>query len=194
MMQRKQRSPEQGPVTHNAVGEDLVAQARGGNRAALDRLLGLLEPGLFLLAIRRLGNDADARDVVQETLLKIFLGLASFDPARGCLSWWAIRICRNEVVNVFRRKRGRTPHPLDCEGLAGREDPVGSVEIEEIRALLRAAVNELPADEKAAVTMHFVEERTYKEAAATLGVPMATVAGRTYRGLSLLRRRLRKAV
>jgi RNA polymerase sigma-70 factor (ECF subfamily) len=181
-------------ISRKALWEQWAAEAQQGDRTAQERLFALLHPWLLRIAIRRLGNEADALDAVQESLLKIFLRLESFDPARGCFAGWAGRICSNEIVNVFRHGRSRKIEERACDELPSDDgDPVALAEAAESRDLLRSALDELPAEQKEAVHLHFVEELTFKEAAAVLGVPLATTAGRTYRGLASLRNSARRA-
>jgi RNA polymerase sigma-70 factor (ECF subfamily) len=180
-------------IARNRAWDDLAAAARRGDRAALNRLLSLLQPYLFALAFRRLGNEADALDIVQDTLLKLLIHLESFDPTRGCVAAWAARICHNQIVNSLRHRRVRTTERVPLEEFpSGAGSPVGVAEEAETRAMIQAAVDELPRDERAAITLRFMEEMSYKEAAAVLGVPLGTVAGRTYRALSALWQRLRR--
>jgi RNA polymerase sigma-70 factor (ECF subfamily) len=194
MAQPKKQSRAKTRTTEPPAWGELVAAARRGDPTALSQLLVLLQPRLLAMARRRLGNEADALDVLQDVLLKIVKKLPEFDPARACVTHWAARICRNEIVDLVRKRRRRGEVPLEgaafsCAG----GDPSDSAEAEELQTVLRAAVNELPQNQRVAVTLRFLDEMTYKEAARAAEVPLGTLAGWTFRGLVSLRYQLRRA-
>lgn len=166
-----------------------MAQAQSGDRDALSRLLSGLQPLLLRLALRRLRNGDDALDAVQEAMLKVCRAVATFDPARGAVAPWAERICHNECVNILRRRKP-SPLPTGDDLDAGDAEPGDQAAEGELRGRVRQAVEALPAGERAAVRSRFLAGKSFREASEESGVPIATLASRTYRGLQSLRERL----
>lgn len=157
-----------------------------GDQAARDQFLVELGPWLLAGARRRLPNLADAEDVVQEAVLKVFLALDRFDLGRGNVCAWAARILAHEVANHFRRQRTPTWN--------GEQEPVTEgagfeerVEAEEAAGRLNVALSNLPATEAEAIRLRFLNGHTLREVASVLGLSLGTAASRVYRALGRLR-------
>lgn len=151
------------------------------------------EHGRFLynVAFRLTGNDDDARDLVQESLLRVRRGLATYEP--GSLNGWLARIVTNVFLDDVRRKRRRPEQALPENAdlvvppaLAADEAAAAAGLSDEIQAALDA----LPEDFRVPVVLCDVADRSYEEIAATLGVPVGTVRSRLHRGRRLLRQAL----
>src|SRR5438046_3157921 len=83
--------------------EELISQARGGDRKALDALLREMKDLVYNLGIRMLGNPADAEDATQEILIRLVTGLDSF---RGESSFrtWVYRVASNHLLTTRKRR------------------------------------------------------------------------------------------
>ena len=88
-----------------------------GDLAALDRLLALVQPGIYNLAVRMLGNRDDAADATQEILLKLVTHLGSF-RGEAAFSTWVWRIARNHLLTANTRS-AESPE-VSLEGMAER--------------------------------------------------------------------------
>lgn len=139
------------------------------------------------MAYRLTGNDADAQDLVQEVLLRLHRGLATYRP--GSLEGWLSRITTNAFLDETRRRRRRPTVPLPddpervpAEHVAGDGGSTTSLP-DDIQAALRS----LPDDYRAAVVLCDVVGLPYDEIADRLGVPVGTVRSRIHRGRSALR-------
>ena len=106
---------------------------------------------LYTVAYRLTGNDADAQDLVQEVLLRVRRGLATYRP--GSLEAWLSRITTNAFLDETRRRKRRPTEPLPEEPdrvLAGGDDAATALasatlsdDVQDaLRALLRAALSE----------------------------------------------------
>ena len=96
---------------------NLRQAATQGDLAALDRLLALVQPGIYNLAVRMLGNRDDAADATQEILLKLVTHLASF-RGEAAFSTWVWRIARNHLLTA--RTRSAESPKVSLEGMAER--------------------------------------------------------------------------
>ena len=91
----------------------LVAAARGGDRAAFEELVRATSAETYTLAFRLVGNEEDARDVVQETYLRAYKGIGKF-RGDAQFSTWLYRITANcAATHLGRRKRHRHDDLLD---------------------------------------------------------------------------------
>ncbi len=92
--------------------ERLIAEARGGNREALETLLKNIMNRIFGLSVRMLYNPEDARDATQEILIKIVTGLGKFE-GRSSFDTWAYRIAANHLLTMKQRKPEREAMNFD---------------------------------------------------------------------------------
>lgn len=160
-------------------------------------VLTYLEP-LFGTAMRLTRNRADAEDLVQDTLVRAFRSADRFAPGTN-LKAWLYTILHNAWRNR-RRDAARDPVEADSErvdeaaslpgGPAELETPERLLLRETLDADLQAALGELPEAFRQAVWLRDVEEFSYAEIAAMLGVPIGTVMSRISRGRRQLFERL----
>ena len=146
-------------------------------------------------------SDADAEDLLQDTLLHAYAGFGTFHEGSN-LKAWLFRILYNRWVSAYRVKQ-RRPSEVPVDGITERDLadsaarlPAGlrSAEAEVLDALpdneIKEAMAALPDGFRAAVYYTDVQGYTYAETAAILGVPHGTVMSRASRG----RQRLRTAL
>jgi RNA polymerase sigma-70 factor (ECF subfamily) len=143
---------------------------------------------LYNVAYRLSGNDDDARDLVQESLLRVRRGLETYQP--GSLEGWLARIVTNVFLDEMRRKKRRPVQALPDDpdrvlpAIQGADDAsiaAGlSVEIQE-------ALASLPEEFRVPVVLRDVADQTYEDIAGSLGVPVGTVRSRLHRGRRMLR-------
>jgi RNA polymerase sigma factor (sigma-70 family) len=98
-------------------GPDVLQAATGGDLAALDTILLAIQPGVFNLAVRMLGNREDAADATQEILLKVVTHLGSF-RADAAFTTWVYQVARNHLLTAATRSR-ESPE-VSLEGIAER--------------------------------------------------------------------------
>ena len=148
--------------------------------------------GLYGMALRLTANPADAEDLVQDTYVKAFRSADQFEPGTN-LKAWLFTILHNTFLNRRRRavKEPVLVEPEEIErvaGAAGRnaETPEQLLLRETLDADLQAAVEALPEAFRQAVWLRDVEEFSYAEIAAMLGIPIGTAMSRISRGRRLL--------
>jgi RNA polymerase sigma-70 factor (ECF subfamily) len=157
---------------------------------------------VFLRAALRLtGNQTDAEDLLQETLIKAYMAFEQFASGSNFRAW-VLRIMANTHISRYRHAQ-RTPATVSWEDLsvAGHRpfDPP-SAEKNPAQEALEFALGEepsralaaLPEEFRVAVMLSDVFDLSYKEIADVLGVPLGTVRSRIFRGRKLLQESLRE--
>ncbi len=146
---------------------------------------------LYTVAYRLTGNDADAQDLVQEVLVRVQRGLATYRP--GSMEGWLSRITTNAFLDEVRRRRRRPTEPL-AEGSAGElaapHDVESTLAATTLPAEIQSALARLPDEFRVAVVLCDVVGLPYDEIADQLQIPVGTVRSRIHRGRSSLRRAL----
>ena len=173
-------------------GDDsaLVAQAQGGDRAALDELLRRHYDRIYAICRRVTRNNADAADATQEALMAIVRGLAKFDN-RAAFSTWSYRVATNACLDELRR-RSRRPTPAlvdEHDGWAEQNSHDRTPAFDEqivVHDEVQAALNQLPEEFGAPVVLRDCAGLDYAEIAETLGIPPGTVRSRIARGRAKL--------
>lgn len=175
---------------------ELIAHLRRGHRQAFAIVIQRHNRRLFRVARSVIRDDTEAEDIVQETYVRAFAGLAQF-RGDAALATWLTRIALNEALDRLRRRRPQVDLALvDAPGAgveggrAGPSDPERSAARSEIRHLVEAAVDRLPEPFRLVFVMREIEEMSVEETAAQLGLKPETVKTRLHRARRLLRDRL----
>jgi RNA polymerase sigma-70 factor (ECF subfamily) len=146
---------------------------------------------LYAVAYRLTGNHEDAQDLVQEVLLRVRRGLATFTP--GSLEGWLSRITTNAFLDDVRKRRRR---PLEVvpdlpDALVGVDaSPDQAIAGQRLPDDIQGALRDLPPDFRAPVVLCDVVGLDYAEIASVLSIPPGTVRSRIHRGRALLRKAL----
>ena len=166
----------------------LIARCLEHDEEAWRILVGRYTSYMYTIVIRGFGIGAEeAREVVQESLLKLFEGLPGYRGA-GEFRAWLRQIVRNCCVAYLQRRRAT--EPLD-ESLRDRHQEETLERIEHA-FVLREAVRTLDEPCRQIISLFFFEGRPYKEIGAALAIPGGTVASRLARCLTKLRSRVRE--
>ncbi|CAN5540452.1 sigma-70 family RNA polymerase sigma factor [soil metagenome] len=159
-----------------------------------DRYSGLA----FSLAYRLLGDRGQAEDVVQEAFLSVWRRAATYDAERGQARGWLVTITRNAAID---RRRGRFRHEHDERNvddyayhLSSGSEQVWSVVAQKLdQERVRAALEELPLDQRRILELAYFQGLTQAEIAEQTGTPLGTVKSRARLGLGRLAKILRPA-
>lgn len=146
---------------------------------------------VYRLAFRLSGNPHDAEDLTQETFMRVFRSLKSYQP--GTFQGWLHRITTNLFLDMVRHraKIRMEALPEDYERVPGTDmTPEQAYSVSNLDPALQKALDELGPDFRVAVVLCDVVGMSYEEIADTLGVKMGTVRSRIHRGRSQLRRSL----
>jgi RNA polymerase sigma-70 factor, ECF subfamily len=163
----------------------LVDAARAGDVEAFEVLVRRHQGGVYRVAVRLLGSDADAQDATQETFVRAWRGLGRF-RGESAVSTWLYRIVTNRCLNVIVARR--PAESLDPALPSVGSDPAAIAEQRERFAAVAREVASLPPEQRAALVLRDFEGLSYEEVAAALEVSVAAVKGRIHRArLSVLK-------
>jgi len=160
---------------------------------------------VYNLALRLTGNRADAEDLAQDALLRAIRALPGF-RGESLASTWLYRITVNSWKNRVRSEKRRAFWRTITLGLVTGDDGEETVrelpasdppldanlEQEEKSAGVQRALLELDDDDRAIVVLRYVEEKSYEEIGAVLGLPQGTVKSRLFRARAKLKVLLEK--
>jgi len=187
------------PIENNEE-QALVDRARTGDASAFTELVDKYERKIFRLAKHITQNDEDAEDVLQESFMKAYSNLDSFQ-GQSKFYTWLVRIAVNEALMKLRkRKSDRTvsldePHETE-EDTVSREiavwedDPEQKYSREELRGILERAVESLKPAFRTVFVLRDIEELSTEETAEALGISIPAVKSRLLRARLQLRERL----
>lgn len=173
----------------------LIERASAGDAEAFELLADQYRPALNHLAHRMLRNADDAKDAVQETLLKAFRAIDAFNSDRP-IRPWLCRICANCCVDAV-RSRKKEPEAIeqheymlhdDAPGL--EERAAGSIR----QSLILDAVAKLPEKYRSIIFMRHFKHMDVNEIACALNKPEGTIKSWLFRARALLKKDLRMAL
>ena len=170
--------------------EYLAAAARAGDRLALERLAERWQPRLLGHAWRLTGDGELARDVAQEAWVEILRGLAALDDAMAFPAW-AMRIVTRRAAKAIGRRQRRRRAIDDLAHEPAPSSPVNRGEHDAEFQLVRAAMTELPSEQRSALGLFYLEEMSVAEIAVALDVPPGTVKTRLMHARRKLRRTMK---
>ena len=172
----------------------LVARLRRGDRHAFEELVIAYQHRVFGVALRMLGNRAEAEEIAQETFLRAHRALPEFRGEARLHTWLyaiASRLCLNHLGAADRRLvRG------DAEALesAPSDEPDAGARLEraERDAAVRDAIAALPEERRIVVVLRDLEGLSYDEIAEVLGLEPGTVRSRLHRARLDLKAKLER--
>ncbi|MBI2264053.1 MAG: sigma-70 family RNA polymerase sigma factor [Armatimonadetes bacterium] len=173
---------------------ELVRKAEQGNQGAFASLLERYKNAVYSLLYRTIGDREDARDLTQETFLRAYRKLSSFNPAYR-FSTWIFRIATNLAIDRHRKRPPRTISLGTDEGAVDIADPRPDPS-QEVLGRLKAeavmkALAKLPEALRAVLVLRFVKKLSYDDIAAIRGEPLGTIKTRIFRGREQMLRQLK---
>jgi RNA polymerase sigma-70 factor (ECF subfamily) len=175
----------------------LVKRAQAGDPEAVSALVQSQQTYVYSIAMSLMHNPADAADMTQEAFIRLLRSLGTY-RAETKFTTWLYRLVTNICLDGLRR-RGRPTESLDEPGSTHAGDdaqsagdrladsdrwaqPEQEIALRESATEVRAALNELPAAQRLALTLHYFEDMRYEDIAETMHLPLNTVKSHIRRG------------
>ena len=172
----------------------LVARLRSGEPRAFEELVISHQHRVFGVALRMLGNAAEAEEVAQETFLRAHRAVAAFRGDAKLSTWLygiASRLCLNRLGTGERRMTRGGEKELG-RLTATAPDPAADLERSEVEQALHRAIAELPEERRIVVVLRDLEGLSYEDIAAALDLELGTVRSRLHRARMDLKDKLER--
>lgn len=165
----------------------LLARVAGGDMTAMKTLYMAHADAVTRFVRMRVRDDAEAADIVHDTMLSVWRGASGFEGRASVLSWM-LTLARNRTVDHIRKQSRVTLGAVDEDIPDSDPDPEAVLGAVQDAARLRACVEELPERQRAVIHLAFYEDMTCAQIADIESVPDGTVKSRIYHAKQLLMR------
>ena len=181
--------------------EELVRQIRGGDRESFALLVDRYKRGITNFIGASVRSSADTADLAQETFLRAYAHLGTFNPSLGRFSTWIYHIARN-VVRTHLGKSMRRPQAADLgeertveetfPDISLDADPSYGIVRAEAESEVREALAELPERTRTVLSLRYYDNMEYQTIAQTMGLSLGNVKTLIHRGKLALACKMRE--
>lgn len=176
---------------------DLVRRAQSGDTAAFEELVTAFQRPIFYTVLRVVGNVHTADDLTQEVFLRAYQSLEELKTPEHFKSW-LFRIATNKAIDAHRSAHGSHGEiPIEDFSHFGTLDPDPDpepAEAQRLRAELEAAIEALPAQQRAVLTLTVEQGLPQEEIARILDCPVGTVKSRLHHARRFIKARVEKLI
>lgn len=175
----------------------IVEAVKSGRREGQDLMFGRYAQEVFAMIIRQVSNEQDAEELTQDTFLRAFSHIGSYDPERASLSTWLCRIAYRLTLDFLKRRRpfvvsmedtevwqtDISDEQLEAELSTGNEERIQRLEL---------LIDDLPPDERMLLMLYYFEDRSLDECSYIMDATSHALANRLYRIRKKLYKQLQK--
>ena len=175
----------------------IVEAVKSGRRVGQDLMFGRYAQEVFAMIIRQVSNEQDAEELTQDTFLRAFSHIGTFDPERASLATWLCRIAYRLTLDFLKRRRpfvvsmedsevwqtDISDEQLEAELSTGNEERIQKLEL---------LIDDLPPDERMLLMLHYFENRSLDECSFIMDATPHALANRLYRIRKKLYKQLQK--
>ncbi len=179
----------------------LINDALAGEQQAFSAIVQRYRAQIYHFILKMVKDRAQAEDLTQETFIKAFRALASFN-SNYAFSTWLYKIAANNCIDYFRKKKLATtsidtPIPAKDGELRRdfpdhRESPESQLISKERTNQIQQAIASLPGKYRQAIILRHSQDRSYEEIAEELNLPLGTVKVRIFRAREMLKSKLKE--
>ncbi len=176
--------------TYDMDETELILKFKQGDKFAFRQLVEKYQDSVINTCYRFLRNKEEAEEVAQEVFLKVYLSFNTYQP-KTKFSTWLFKIVVNSCLNKLRDKKKFSLSQLDEDLHASSENqPDKSLEQEELRMLVRNAVDSLPENQRTVILVNQYEGFSYQDTAKILDCSVSAVESRLFRAKESLKKKL----
>ena len=187
-------------ISQDLTDEQFVEQIRTGDRDAFTLLVERHKRGIANFIGAGVRSPSDVADLTQETFLRAYAHLGTFNPELGRFSTWLYHIARN-VVRTFLGRSQRRPVAAELgeertlentiADVSNEADPIGGVLRAEAEAEVRAALADLPERTRTVLALRYYDNMDYQSIATQMGLSLGNVKTLIHRGKLALAQKFR---
>jgi len=190
-------------VSEAAADKQLVKRVQKGDKAAFDLLVGKYQHKILALISRYVHDSDEVYDVAQEAFIKAYKALPRFRGDSAFYTWLyriAVNTAKNYLVSKSRRPPGVDVDASEAEfmdaasGLREGENPENLLFGNELKQVVRAALDELPGDLRTALTLREFDGLSYEDIATVMECPVGTVRSRIFRAREAIDQRVKAQI
>jgi RNA polymerase sigma-70 factor (ECF subfamily) len=180
--------------------KELVKRVQKGDLEAFDMLFSRYQGKILNLISRYVRDTEEVQDVAQEAFIKAYRALPRFRGDSAFYTWLyriAINTAKNHLVARSRRPPSMdvdvedADYRDDADMLRESEDPESALKRDQLKAVIDAAIGELPEDLRSALTLREFDGLSYEQIAQILECPVGTVRSRIFRAREHIEQRMR---
>lgn len=175
----------------------LINEIRNGKREAFDRLVELYQTKLYNFTFNYLKHPEEAKDLTQDIFVSVYRSLSGLKDVSKFSSWLyqiALNHCRNRYKKLKRTGYFNSQSIDDPESyvqLTSKNSPENQVERQEVINIVRTTISKMKKQEKEVLMLRDMQELSYEEISAILGIPIGTVKSKLNRARTGLKNRLK---
>ena len=177
--------------------KEIIEAVTDGERKGQSLMVGRYGQQVFAMIVRQVGNAMDAEELTQDTFLRAFSHIGSYDPSRASLGTWLCRIAYRLTLDFLKRRR---PLIVSIEDTEVWQTDIGEEQLaaelstgsEERIRRLELLMDDLPPDESLLLTLYYFENRPLDECAFIMDATPHALANRLYRIRRKLYKKLQK--
>jgi RNA polymerase sigma-70 factor (ECF subfamily) len=177
-------------MSEQRTDQELVTQVQSGNKNAFNLLVIRHQNKVMNIVARYVKNSGDVADVTQEAFIKAYRALPNFRGESAFYTWLyriAVNSAKNYLTSQSRKPPARDVDAQEADFYDGSDalkenaSPERTLLSEELQNKLFSAIDSLPDDLRAAITLREIEGLSYEEIAAVMECPVGTVRSRIFR-------------
>lgn len=183
------------------LDQELVALVQRGDKQAFDHLVLKYQVRVANLVSRYVYDASEVEDVVQEVFIKAYRAIGRFRGDSAFYTWIyriAVNTAKNHLVSQSRRPPGRDVEASEVvnsdmgRGLHENATPEAHFMSDELALCVNAALDNLPAELREAITLREIEGLSYEDIATAMRCPIGTVRSRIFRAREAIDKELQK--
>ncbi|WP_010529104.1 RNA polymerase sigma factor SigW [Lentibacillus jeotgali] len=184
----------------NLITQEKIKQVKRGDQSAFEDIVSFYQNKIYQHCYRMLGNKHEAEDISQETFIRAYVNIHSFDDKRK-FSTWLYRIATNLTIDRIRKRKPDYYLDAEIKGTDGLDMysqlatdsllPEEEVQGMELQDYINQKISALPPKYRSVIILRYLEEFSLQEISDILNIPLGTVKTRIHRGREALRKKLR---
>jgi RNA polymerase sigma factor (sigma-70 family) len=176
------------------IDKEIIQQVLDGNVQAFGKLVDRHKTKAMTLAVRILKDREDAEEALQDSFVRAYRGLPSFEW-KSSFSTWFYRIVYNTCATLAGKKNRIHSLSLDIENEEGSKYEIESSELQpdvrlesdEFSKIVNEELEKLPVVYGSTFTLFAIQDMSYEEIVQVTGLPLGTIKGRLFRARAMLR-------
>jgi RNA polymerase sigma-70 factor (ECF subfamily) len=173
---------------------DLVCRLAQGDQTALSTLYDATSRPVYSLALRILGHSADAEEVTLDVFSQAWRQACRYDAGRGDVIAWLLNLTRSRAIDRIRSRKTAWRNERGSDSMAeladSKDSPEESTALAQRAGRVRAALANLPAEQRTVIELAYFEGLSHAEIAEKTRLPLGTAKSRIRLALSRLRESL----